>query len=304
MDIAVAPGRYVVAVSGGVDSMALLHSLQSRPGLKLTVAHFDHGIRPDSKNDRFLVQTAARGMGLPFVYHEGRLGAGTSEDTARRARYEFLQAVRAASGASHILTAHHRDDVLETVILNLMRGTGRKGLSPMSGRSNVMRPLLHLTKDQLIQYAKLQGLKWQEDPTNADTRYLRNYIRHIVLPSLDENARQQLLDYSTKTSLLNQQIDEQLIHYLHLQPGLKVLERHSFIMLPHTVAREVMTYWLRNLGVQGLDRRTIERLVNAAKTYSAGKYADLDRRHSLKITGDSLLFELRAPDSILTTRSV
>src|ERR1019366_2308598 len=86
MNASLAPGKYVGAVSGGVDSVSLLHLLQGQPGVKLIVAHFDHGIREDSPEDRRLVQDAARNYRLPFVYDTGGLGVGTSEATARTAR--------------------------------------------------------------------------------------------------------------------------------------------------------------------------------------------------------------------------
>ena len=127
LDITVKPGRYVLAVSGGVDSMVLLNLLQQQPDVQLTIAHFDHGIRTDSADDRRLVQAAARFYGLPVVYHEGQLGADASEATARQARYEFLRTVRLVANAKAIITAHHQDDVLETAILNMLRGTGRRG---------------------------------------------------------------------------------------------------------------------------------------------------------------------------------
>src|SRR4051812_36593671 len=103
MMIKLIPGTYVVAVSGGVDSVALLHMLRQQneggePPLKLVVAHLDHGIREDSADDRKHVQTVAETWGLPFTYHEARLGAGTSEAEAREHRYDFLHQVRQASG--------------------------------------------------------------------------------------------------------------------------------------------------------------------------------------------------------------
>ncbi len=271
--------------------MALLHMLRNDSKLKLTVAHFDHGMRSDSKKDRLFVQETVRNIGLPFVYHEGKLGLGTSEAVARQARYEFLQTVRRATGASHILTAHHYDDVLETVVLNLIRGTGRKGLSPMQSRASVMRPLLRITKKQLVDYAKIQGLVWREDPTNTDTRYLRNYVRHVILPMFNDEAKKELTRHVDAITKTNGMIDEQITHYLHLQPGIRVLDRHTFIMLPHAVAREVMAGWLRNLSVGGLNRPMIERLVSAAKTYAPGKSMDIDGQHHLKITHNSLVLE-------------
>jgi tRNA(Ile)-lysidine synthase len=95
MDFDLPTGSYVVAVSGGVDSVALLHMLAGRPGLKLTVAHFDHGIRPDSAEDRRHVQALAKELGLPFVYHVGELGPDASEaHSSGEARYAFLHRVR------------------------------------------------------------------------------------------------------------------------------------------------------------------------------------------------------------------
>ena len=96
--IRIAPGHYIAAISGGVDSMALLHMLHNLPGVKVTVAHFDHGIRPDSRKDRLLVEKAAHSYGLPFVYDEAALGAGVSENVARKARYEFLRKVQKDTG--------------------------------------------------------------------------------------------------------------------------------------------------------------------------------------------------------------
>ena len=125
--IPLAPGTYIVAVSGGVDSIVLLDLLANQEKAKLIVAHFDHGIRNDSRDDRMFVQDLAVRYELPFVYDVGNLGQGASEAKAREARYTFLRGVRQAAGARSIITAHHEDDVLETAILNIMRGTGRKG---------------------------------------------------------------------------------------------------------------------------------------------------------------------------------
>jgi tRNA(Ile)-lysidine synthase len=203
MDFDLPAGSYVVAVSGGVDSVALLHMLARRPGLKLTVAHYDHGIRPDSAEDRRHVQYFARAHGLPFVYETGQLGSDASEATARRARYDFLHRVRQASGAGAVITAHHQDDLLETIILNLLRGTGRRGLSSLKSTDVVKRPLLHLPKNELLRYAAEQGLVWREDSTNADPRYLRNYIRHNILPRFAASDREALLAISRRIKPAN-----------------------------------------------------------------------------------------------------
>src|SRR5690348_16932946 len=113
MDISIKPGKYIVAVSGGVDSMVLLNLLAKSKGLDLIIAHFEHGIRSDSKEDLELVRAAAAHYGLPFVWEHGHLGPNASEAAAREARYTFLRRVRAEHAAKAIVTAHHQDDLLE-----------------------------------------------------------------------------------------------------------------------------------------------------------------------------------------------
>jgi tRNA(Ile)-lysidine synthase len=293
MDFDLPTGSYVVAVSGGVDSVALLHMLAGRPGLKLTVAHYDHGIRPDSAEDRRHVQAFARAHGLPFVYEAGALGPDASEATARRARYDFLHRVRQASGAGAVITAHHQDDLLETIILNLLRGTGRRGLSSLKSTDVVKRPLLHLPKNELIRYAAEQGLVWREDSTNSDPRYLRNYVRQYILPRFAVSDREALLAISRRAHELNQQISHATANYLHLQPAVRTLDHHQFIMLPHTVAREVMAEWLlNNTGVE-LSRQLLERLVVAAKTGRSGTRVDVDGGHWLWISREILALQAR-----------
>jgi tRNA(Ile)-lysidine synthetase-like protein len=283
MDIDLQPGTYVVAVSGGVDSMALLHMLAMRQGLRLTVAHYDHGIRKDSVEDRRLVQEMARAYGLPFVYHAGELGPGVSEDVARQARYDFLHRVRRASGAGAIITAHHQDDLLETVILNLLRGTGRRGLSSLKSTDVVRRPLLRISKNELLRYAEREGIRWREDSTNADESYARNYIRRRILPRFAEADREAFLQMAGRAAELNEVINEQVANYLHLQPAPDTLDRYEFTMLPHSVAREVMAEWLLLNAEAELSRKMLERLVIAAKTGKSGARADINKRYWLEI---------------------
>jgi tRNA(Ile)-lysidine synthetase-like protein len=296
------PISYVVAVSGGVDSVVLLdiltklswgEHLTSHPGLRLTVAHFDHGIRPDSSADRHFVQQVAAYYGLPFTYDEGRLGAGASEAQARAARYNFLRRVRQAGGADYIVTAHHEDDLFETAILNLLRGTGRKGLSSLRTTHELYRPLLSTPKSHLIAYAQKNGLRWREDSTNQSSVYLRNYIRHHIMPKLDAPARQYLRQLIHKAKQHNVEIDSLLAEQLHLQPSGMVLDRQWFIMLPHAVAREIVAAWLRHLSITNFDRTLIERIATAAKTYAAGKQIDVNGNYVIIVTDDQLILRHR-----------
>jgi tRNA(Ile)-lysidine synthase len=288
MNISLKPGKYIVAVSGGVDSMVLLDLLHRQVDLGLVVAHFDHGIRTDSGHDRQFVQEMAGQLGLTFVYEEAKLGPGVSEATARTARYAFLERMRQVHGAKAIVTAHHQDDVLETAILNILRGTGRKGLTSLSSRSLVVRPMLHLPKKTIREYADSQGLKWREDSTNTDEKYLRNYIRHRILPRFDDAARAQLIDIIERMRRVNYELDITLVNLMHSQPNLRQLDRGWFVSLPHAVAREFLASWLRARGVGNFDTKTLERVVVAAKVSQVGSLIDIMGGASLFVKRNSL----------------
>jgi tRNA(Ile)-lysidine synthetase-like protein len=305
--LAIPPGKYVVAVSGGIDSMVLLDLLvrmadttktttttqrgtakghqPSAISHELTVAHFDHGIRPDSAEDRLLVEKVAARYGLPYIYEEGHLGPQASEATARQARYAFLHRVKAAHKADGIITAHHQDDALETAIINLLRGTGRKGLSSLQPTGDIVRPLLHLTKADIYDYAQAHSqITWREDSTNADDRYLRNYIRHQLIDKLGDYGRGLLLEYISKAAAANPLIDTILLDDIAAHSNNLGLERAWFIGLPYDVSTEVMAAWLRGHDIREFDRKTIARLVVAAKTSRQGKQLDVNAGHLLNIT--------------------
>ncbi len=284
MRITVGAGTYIVAVSGGVDSMVLLDLLRQRPGMKLIVAHYDHGIRSDSAKDKKLVQAVAKQHDLSFVSQSGKLGAGTSEAKARAARYEFLESVRGASKAKAIITAHHQDDVLETAVINLLRGSGRKGLTALKTNDQLVRPLLGYNKQQIRDYAKTHALLWREDPSNADTKYLRNYVRAKILPKFSAGQRAELIILLDELRSINSKVDDHLNILLHTQPSMDKLDKAWFIQLPYSVSKEVMHSWLRRHKVKGVTKKTIEKLVVAMKTGKLGQKIDVDNEHVLKIS--------------------
>jgi tRNA(Ile)-lysidine synthetase-like protein len=294
MKVRISPGKYVVAVSGGVDSMVLLDLLRQKPRLELVVAHFDHGIRPDSAHDRKLVQRIAKAYSLPFVHAEGKLGPKTSEALAREARYAFLRRVQAEQAAEAIITAHHQDDMLETAIMNLLRGTGRRGLSSLKSRKDLVRPLLDWTKKDVREYAEEHDLVWAEDSTNDDERYLRNYIRHNILSRFTPGGRESLMHHIKQASRVNDEIDTLLDKDLQDQPAPNELNRAWYVHLPYAVATEMMAAWLRRNGIIQFDRPLIERLVVAAKTARPGKLADVSAERVIEFTKDSIRLSVRS----------
>lgn len=285
-DISVPAGKYVIAVSGGVDSVVLLHLLHDIRGLTLTVAHFDHGIRPDSAADREFVAGLATQHGLPFVTAEGKLGTVASEAAARTARYAFLEQVQKEYGATGIITAHHQNDLLETAIINMVRGTGRRGLTSLASTSLRMRPLLPFSKSQILAYAVAHGLEWREDSTNADATYLRNYIRLQVLPKFSSSDRQQLLGLITRLQAINTSIDAATGDLVAAQAS-NVFSRQWLTQLPDPVSRELLAAWLRERQV-GYERQTLERAVQAIRIQKNGSSVPLKSNYYLQIGRDEV----------------
>ena len=293
MKVELQPGTYVLAISGGVDSVALLDIVAQLPQVKLVVAHVDHGIRDDSHLDRKLVAQLVKQYEIPFVYHEAKLGPGASEDVARRARYAFLRKVKESAQAHAIVTAHHHDDAVETAVLNLIRGTNRRGMSALHANTSVVRPFLHIKKADIIKHAQVNELSWREDSTNVDTRYARNRVRHTVLPKMTAEQRREFEDTIHRFIDLNRSIDTELANVLHMQPHKAKLDRAQFLLLPHIVALEVMATWLRANGLRNYDKKTLERIVIGSKTLLPGKYIDVISGCRIKVTSDALALELR-----------
>lgn len=175
-----------LACSGGADSIALLHLLvRTSIEIHIAVVHVDHGLRPDSAADAVFVAAEAERLGLPCRVMEVEV-AGTRrvsiEAAARDARYSALESARAELSCRWLATAHTLDDQAETVLLRLMRGGSLGGIAPI--RDAIVRPLLDVTRDELRLWLRDQRIDWREDPTNADPRLERNWVRSQLLPLL------------------------------------------------------------------------------------------------------------------------
>lgn len=194
------PGRLLVAVSGGADSVALLDALakaRSRRALRsigLVVGHVDHQLRPDSGVDARLVLAHAERLSLPFelaVVAVSAAGVGL-EQAAREARYEALERMATGAGCGAVVTAHTATDQAETVLWRLARGAGTHGLAAMAsrrplGRIALLRPLLGIRREEARAYCDRMGLRFHDDPTNVDDRP-RARLRAEVLPVLERLA--------------------------------------------------------------------------------------------------------------------
>jgi tRNA(Ile)-lysidine synthase len=178
------PPRPLLAVSGGIDSMVLLHAATAvRPAADLVAATFDHASGPHSAAAADLVERAAMSAGVPIVIGVGERLDRPSEAAWRDARLAFLRAA-AYEHQAMICTAHTRDDQVETVLFRELRGAGPRGLAGLAAGNAIVRPLLTFTRNEVTDYARAAGVEWVDDPTNDDPAFTRNRLRHELLPAM------------------------------------------------------------------------------------------------------------------------
>jgi tRNA(Ile)-lysidine synthetase-like protein len=251
--------KYIVAVSGGVDSVALLHMMTKMAGHDLVVAHFDHGIRDDSAKDAYFVSSLASQYGLAYCGKREELGKTASEALARERRYAFLREL-ATTHTARIVTAHHLDDLVETVAINLKRGTGWRGLAALD--SDVLRPLIDMSKQQLIRYAQANGLVWNEDSTNSTDAYLRNRVRQKT-SNISHDTKRQLRALHSRQKQLRTEIEAEALKLVGDGP------EYSRYLLTH-VSQPTAIECLRLITKGSLTRPQLLRCLLAVKTATAG----------------------------------
>lgn len=292
--------KYVIAVSGGVDSMVLLDmlvhnrckSLHVKPE-DLIVAHFDHGIRDDSLTDQKFVRGVVGEYGLTYETERAELGVNTSEEKAREARYNFLRQCCKKYNAT-LITAHHQDDLVETMIINLIRGTGWRGLVSLNSNT-VIRPLLTTYKRELLAYAQEHNLTWKEDSTNTNEHYLRNYIRSQLLPAMikkNPDSIDTFVQINKETQAIKNKIATELQNLIpHSSQQISLL-RYQFIMWPPSVATEAIYSILIQLDSSWHPSSLqISRALHFIKSGKAYKQLEVSGRLKIELTVNAVQFK-------------
>lgn len=305
----------LVGVSGGPDSVALLHLLAARAPacrLHLGVAHLDHGLRPESGGDADFVKRMTEGLGLEI--HMARVDVAemrrrlhrSLEEAAREARYEFFRTTAALRGYSKVALGHHADDNAETLILHLLRGSGRLGLGGIRAirEGCYIRPLLRATRGDIQDYLRCRDLPFLSDRTNTDSAILRNRIRHRLLPLLEQDFRPGVRAALSRTAevlaaeeewiedLLRPVVDRMISER---GPGRLVLVAADLGALPLAAARRIVRTALRRL--QGDLRRTgfahVEQIIHLSRCHGAAGPVHLPGPVRVWREAGQLVFERR-----------
>ena len=269
----------VAALSGGADSVAMLSVLAGisrEHGFGVVAAHLDHALRQDSREDVAFCSELCQRLNVPLktarIDVRARASRQGLEAAAREARYAFLREVRQRHAASAIAVAHTRDDQAETVLLRLLRGAGRLGLTAMQPRAgDIVRPLLAVSRPDVLAYLEEQGLSWREDSSNANRSFLRNRVRWELLPYLETRFNPRIRELlTTMARLLSDEQDvlaplgEQLFaRAARHEDGAVLLARAALAEAPRAVARLAIRNALtRTGGLRGIGAVHVERVLD------------------------------------------
>ena len=267
--------RYLPGVSGGSDSIALLHLCRAvLPASQIAVAHMDHGLRDTSERDRVFVSSVCEELGVRCVAEKRDVSLlarpGESVEAAgRRLRYEFYDQVRLDLDCEFVVLGHTRTDLAESVFMNIARGSGLRGLAGIPPRRGpFIRPLLGFYREELREYLTENGLSWVEDETNDLDLYQRNRVRNTILPKLRACANPRIVEHLAalgEEALAWRHETEERCRQLCAETSLSDREWPSFDLrrlrklLPFERA-ELLRYIGRNLELDALPRKRTEEL--------------------------------------------
>lgn len=302
----------VLALSGGADSVALLDALDllRRPfGFRLTAAHLDHGLREGSARDAAFCAAlcAARGVPLSSARVDVRARAarerGGLEQAARRERHAFLRGVARTEGAAAIALAHTQDDQVETLLLRLLRGAGARGLAAMRPRAGeLIRPLLGVSRAEVLAHLGERRLAWVEDPSNLDPAHRRNRVRHELLPYLEERFNPAIRRVLARTAALLadeaahlRAEAEDLVAPFAPSPGDGLaLPRASLAAVSPALARAAVRVALAHVGGEtGIGAGHVERVMRLARSSAPGRRVLLPGGRQARLGREHVFFEPR-----------
>ncbi|CFX10697.1 Lysidine-tRNA(Ile) synthetase [Syntrophomonas zehnderi OL-4] len=305
------PGeRVIVAVSGGPDSMALLNilkTLSTQLDIELVAAHVNHDLRPEAQAEAEFVAEQSHSLGIPChirkinVRELARQEKTSLEDAGRRARYRFFYTLLAEQGAAKIATAHHRDDVAETVLLHLLRGSGIQGLRGiMPQNGELIRPLLAVEKEELIYYLKKNNLNYCWDQSNEDPEFLRNRIRHQLIPLLEQEYNPRIVANLNRLADIaqaeNEFLEDETSAYWNrvvekAEPNTIIFSLPLFSQMPLAVRRRLVMRALAKLGSPGgWEARDVEKILELSEKPGSAKVIKLKKQLLVNKSYERIIF--------------
>lgn len=294
--------RPLAMVSGGPDSVALLRALVEL-GREPVVLHVDHGLRgEESREDARFVRELCEKLGLAYEERRARLEQGNLQERARRERYRFAEEVAASRGLSAITTGHTADDVAETVLLNLARGAGLRGLSGIPQvRGRIVRPLIQHRRHDVLHYLEHLGQPYRTDPTNLTPKYARNRVRLEVMPVLEELYPGAGGNIAHGASLLREDLDvlEGLVAgIVHRRGEEVVVGLDELAKMPPALQRHAVRRAYATLAADEapLDSATVEDLLKLARKREGTRVTHLPGRILAAIRSGEELALYRATD--------
>lgn len=243
---------YILAVSGGMDSMVLF-DLFIQYKYNFVVVHFNHQKRTESIKDHELVQSMCLAHQIPYHYIKLNIDEGNFQEISRNKRYEHLENIASKLQTNYIVTAHHLDDLAETILMRFVRGSNLLGYAAIQPKTVVdgftyLRPLLNYSKDDIKAYQAIHNVAYLEDHTNLEDNYLRNRIRHHIIPLLkkENDVLSHFKNFSTQSFLAADFIRYQTKSFLNLDLSFKL---DAFMSLHKAVQMDVISFILEKINV-------------------------------------------------------
>ncbi len=312
----------IVATSGGPDSMALLtliNEIKKEKNTQIICAHVNHKLRKESEEEAKMVKNYCTKNNIIFEYMTINKYEGNTENYARKQRYNFFDKLSEKYDAKYLLTAHHGDDLTETVIMRIIRGSSLKGYSGFSKETKkenyeILRPLIEKTKSEILTYVQKNNIPYAIDKTNSDDTYTRNRIRKYILPTLkkeNKNVHLKFLEFSKTLTLYNNYIDKEVSKiiknvYVDKKINIKEFQKQDYLIqikIIYKIFSEIYQNEISNITMKNVEEilkiiystrpnieTSIPNKIKVTKTYEYLSFESKgEKEYELKLEKNTLL---------------
>ena len=303
--------KVLVAVSGGPDSICLLnilYNLKEKLKIEICVAHVNHLIREEAKGDAEFVKEFCRSKNIEFFYKEynikekAKIEKISVEEAGRNARYEFFEEIAKESSINKIAIGHNKNDLVETLIMNILRGTGTQGLKGILNKNGMyIRPLLDISREKIEEYCEKNNLKPRIDLTNFENNYTRNKIRNIVIPYLKKEFNPNILQTLTRLSQIATEeqdfIDMEVEKYykkiiINEEAECIKISGKEFSKIHIAIKKRIILYIINKLfgNTKQIEKKHIEDIIKLIDNNIGNKYLTPNKNLKISIRKGIVVF--------------